>query len=154
MDWFPGPQCISLMSKNQQKQIKLRFQDSSDIPKILGQLITHFHPFMFLLDCFRLAQAMRDDVSLVTEQLVTYNLEARQYPYCTFSLSPPFSLTVHDYMTDYKTELRIPIHQKNIFYCKQPREASTRSPLSISLSFLDFTLPFPCHSQPTQNRTV
>lgn len=109
MHWFPGSQCISLTSKNQQQQIKLRFQDTSDIPRMLGQLITHFHPFMFLMDCFRLAQARRD--SLVTEQLVTYSLEARQGLCCACSLSPPFWQS----MSDCKMEWRTPIHQEKYF---------------------------------------
>lgn len=115
MHWFPGSQCTSLTSKNQQQQIKLRFQDTSDIPKMLGQLIIHFHPFMFLMDCLRLAQAMRDNVSLVTEQLASHSLETRQCLYCTFSLSPAFPLAVHAYMSDHKMELRIPNHPGKYF---------------------------------------
>lgn len=151
-DWFPGSQCVSLTSKNQQQQIKLRFQDTSDIPKTLGQLITHFHPFMFRLDCFRLAQAMWDDVPLVTGKFQPGSQ----------AISLLYLLPLPSILSDSPClhgGLQHGIKDSNspgkIFPTVTSLEKLAQDlPLSISFSFLDFTLPFPFHSQPTQNRRV
>lgn len=78
MYWFPGSQFISLTNKKQQQQIRLRFQETSGTPKILGHLITYYHLLTFHIDCFRFTQTVKKNVSLVIEQPIN---QAMSMPY-------------------------------------------------------------------------